>query len=484
MLFTTKKLDPKYNNASAFQIALFSLNSAATTLYLVLMEYTAYYVNGIVGFSVIFASVLLTALRVFDGLIDPFIGYIIDRTEGRFGKFRPFIVMGNLLMMGSILLLFHTTHLVPKSVRLLYFVVVYIGYVFGFTFQMIVAKSGQTVMTDNPKMRPLTTYFESLFVTSCYGGLQLYAAAYLIPKYGSYTNPALFSEFTWFVAGLSLLCTILGIIGIWNKDRPEYYCVGKTEEKVKLHDYWVVLRENRPIRQLVFSAAINKFSSMIYNNVTVCVMLFGIMIGNYALAGQIGLLTIIPNLIITTLGVMLAQKIGQKHAFTTFMWIAIGFQAVQLIFLMTQDVQGVALDNLTVTSVLFFIIYILLNGAKSVSNSIVIPMIADCSDYEVYRSGMYVPGLMGALFALIDQVISALATLFVGGVVALIGFTSVLPQVEDKLTPQLKFTTLFLYCGVPLLGWLLSLRIMKHYELDKVRMQEISAQKRHMEAQE
>lgn len=477
MLFTTKKLDPKYNNASAFQIALFSLNSAATTLYLVLMEYTAYYVNGIVGFSVIFASVLLTALRVFDGLIDPFVGYIVDRTEGRFGKFRPFIVIGNLLMMGSILLLFHTTHLVPESIRLVYFVVIYIGYILGYTFQMIVAKSGQTVMTDNPKMRPLTTYFESLFITSCYGGLQLYAAAYLIPKYGSYKNPALFHEFTLLVAGLSLICTVFGVIGIWNKDRPEYYHVGNSAEKVKMRDYWDVLRANKPIRQLVLAASVNKFTSMVYNNVTVCVMLFGILMGNYALAGQIGLLTIVPNLIITTLGVMLAQRIGQKHAFAVFMRLAIFFQVLQLVFLMTQEVMGISLQNLTMTSVVFFGIYILLNGSKSVSNSIVVPMIADCSDYEVYRSGLYVPGLMGALFALTDQVISALATIFVGGVVALIGFTDVLPQVEDALTPQLKAATLFMYCVVPMLGWIFSLCVMKHYELDKKRMHEITEEK-------
>ena len=421
---------------------------------------------------------LLTALRVFDGLIDPFIGYIIDRTEGKFGKFRPFIVLGNLLMMTSILLLYHTTHLVPQPFRLIYFILIYVVYVFGYTFQMIVAKSGQTVMTDNPKMRPLTTYFESLFVTSCYGGLQLYAAAYLIPKYGSYKNPGLFHEFTIFVAVLSVLCTILGMVGIWNKDRPEYYGVGKNEEKVRMRDYWEILKANRPIRQLVLSAAINKFSSMIYNNVTVCVMLFGIMMGNYALAGQIGLLTIVPNLIITTLGVMLAQRIGQKHTFAAFMKLAIFFQVIQLVFLMTQDIKGVSLQNMTATSIGFFIIYILLNGSKSVSNSIVVPMIADCSDYEVYRSGMYVPGLMGALFALVDQVISALATLFVGGVVALIGFTDVLPQVEDALTPQIEAATLFMYCGVPMLGWIISLGIMKHYELDKKRMQEITESKR------
>ena len=37
-------------------------------------------------------------------------------------------------------------------------------------------------------MRPLTTYFDSLFTTSSYGGLSLYTSVYLIPKYGSFKN--------------------------------------------------------------------------------------------------------------------------------------------------------------------------------------------------------------------------------------------------------------------------------------------------------
>ena len=28
-----------------------------------------------------------------------------------------------------------------------------------------------------------------------------------------------------------------------------------------------------------------------------------------------------------------------------------------------------------------------------------IPMVADCSDYETYRSGNYVPGIIGTLFS-------------------------------------------------------------------------------------
>lgn len=238
MYFTTKDLEPEYNNSSAFKIALFALNAAAGSLYLVLMEYVSYYVNGIVGFAVVFTSVLLTCLRVFDGLIDPLVGFFIDRTHGRFGKFRPFMLSGNIMMAVSVLLMYNATHRIPSILRFPFFVLVYVIYVFGFTFQLIVAKSGQTVMTDNPKMRPLTTYFDSLFTTSSYGGLSLYTSVYLIPKYGSFKNPALFREYSITVAAISAICTILAIIGISDKDRPEYYGgIEPSKDKVKISDY-------------------------------------------------------------------------------------------------------------------------------------------------------------------------------------------------------------------------------------------------------
>lgn len=36
-------------------------------------------------------------------------------------------------------------------------------------------------------------------------------------------------------------------------------------------------------------------------------------------------------------------------------------------------------------------------------------MTADCADYEVYRTGKYVPGLMGTLFSFVDKLVSSLA---------------------------------------------------------------------------
>ena len=77
---------------------------------------------------------------------------------------------------------------------------------------------------------------------------------------------------------------------------------------------------------------------------------------------------------------------------------------------------------------------------------------------------------MGALFSFVDKSFSALGTGFVGIALSFIGYSKVFPQVEDALTPQLKFMTIFFYCIIPICGWLITIFIMKFYMLDKKTM--------------
>ena len=72
----------KQNRAHIWQIAFFSLNNTSTNLFLAMMGYVSYYANGIAGIGVVVISFILTGMRVFDGITDPVLGYILDKTNG------------------------------------------------------------------------------------------------------------------------------------------------------------------------------------------------------------------------------------------------------------------------------------------------------------------------------------------------------------------------------------------------------------------
>lgn len=473
---TKRKVQQGYNNAKYWQICFFSLNNAATNLYLALMGYVSYYANSIAGFSVVLVSCILTGMNVFDAITDPVVGFMLDRSKGRFGKFRPFMLLGNLIMAVSAVFLHFMTHEINRYMRIPFFVAAYGLFVLGYTFQTVVAKSGQAILTNNPKQRPVSTYFDSLFVMAAFGGTAVFVANYLVPKYGGFTNEALFKEYVVWVVLCSLVCTILAMIGIASKDKVSLLKKQSTVQKVQVRDYWDIIRHNKPIRILILAACMNKFASTVYAHTTVGVMVFGILMNNYAIAGLIGIVTAVPTMFVISAGIRVAQSMGQKRSLMLFTALGIFFQVVMTGVLMQENINTVSFNprHINGITIWFVLVYILLNGCKSITNNMVVPMIADCSDYERYRSGRFVPGLMGALFSFVDKVFAALGTAFVGLVMLVMGYNRRFPQIGDELTGELKGTTLFLYCGLPIICWLLSLFFMKFYELDKRKMFEVS----------
>ena len=154
------------NRAKFYQLALFPMNNGATNVYYVLiLSYIATFGNKVLGLAMVFASFMVTGMRVFDAITDPIIGAIMDKTDGKFGKFRPFMVLGNVVMAVSVIALYMVTPLIPTSMmwlRYVLFVVLYAVWVIGYTFQTSVTRSAQSVLTNDPKQRPLFTVFNTI----------------------------------------------------------------------------------------------------------------------------------------------------------------------------------------------------------------------------------------------------------------------------------------------------------------------------------
>ena len=185
-----------YNRAKTWQIGLFALNNIATNFYMFLMMYVSYYATGAAGIAVVLISSLLTSMRMFDAVTDPIIGFIIDKTNTKFGKFRPMMIIGNVILAISTLILYNFTHRLPEgNPRVIFFVVMYAIYVIGYTFQTACTKAAQACLTNDPAQRPLFTRFDSSYMLLMGSGIAMYTSSYLVPKYGGFTLPAM-TEFS------------------------------------------------------------------------------------------------------------------------------------------------------------------------------------------------------------------------------------------------------------------------------------------------
>ena len=121
-----------------WRIAGYALNNTATNVYLMMMNYATYYLMGWVGVGMMVASSLTMMMRIWDGVTDPFVGFMVDKTNSKFGKNRPFIVIGQIILCVTSYIAFHVTHKLPQGVRFPFYVVVLMVYYLGYTRQCVV----------------------------------------------------------------------------------------------------------------------------------------------------------------------------------------------------------------------------------------------------------------------------------------------------------------------------------------------------------
>ena len=476
------------NRAKLYQLVLFPLNNGATNVYYVLvLSYIATFGSNVLALGTLFASVMVTAMRLCDAITDPIIGALMDRTNGKFGKFRPFMAIGNIIMAVSILILYGITPMIPDTMmwaRYAAFVGLYFVWVIGYTFQTSCTRSGQTVLTNDPKQRPLFTIFNT--VGSLLGmGIMQFLAPILAKNYeGGYSSAGFFRTLAPVGIAMSVVLTILAIIGIWEKDQPKYFGIGgEKPQKVKVSEYIQIIKENKPMQRLMIAGAGTKLALSIANNTTVLCMLYGCMMGAYdGLYLPMMVLGYLFSVPFFLLSVRTSQKKGQKASLTKYVGVALACYVGVLVLLLLWGhgdtfrlsllgENGLSINLYTVLFVLFFGLGY---GAYYATADMPIPMVADCSDYETYRSGKYIPGIMGTLFSLVDKLVSSLAATVVGIAVTFIGLNN-LPTQYDPYTPGMNAVVIVLFCVIPMVAWAATLIAMKGYALTGEKMKEIQA---------
>ena len=475
------------NRAKMYQLALFPMNNGATNVYFVLiLSYVATFGNTVLGIATLFATSMITVMRVFDAVTDPIIGALMDRTDGKFGKFRPYMVIGNIIMALSAVALYIFTPMIPaeqEALRYVMFVVLYAVWVIGYTFQTSVTRSAQSVLTNDPKQRPLFTIFNTIGSMAGMGLMQVLAPI-IRSNVGDYNTPEFYAVFAPLGIVISIILTILAIVGIWEKDNSKYFGIGGAQEAVKISEYVDIIKSNKPMQRLMVAGGTCKLALSVATNMTVLCMLYGCMMGNYdGLYLPMMVLGYVFSAPFFALSVNTSQKLGQKASLQRYVGVALACYVVVVILLIMwqpgnpavnlsiMGPNGISINLYTIVFILFFGVGY---GAYYATADMPIPMVADCADYETYRSGKYIPGIMGTLFSLVDKLVSSLAATIVGVAVTIIGLEN-LPVAETPYAPGMNWVVIALFCGIPMIAWAITLWAMKGYELSGPRMKEIQA---------
>ena len=66
-------------------------------VYMLSASYVLYYYQDILGVSAFAMGVILMATRIFDAFNDPVMGVIVAKTRTRWGRFRPWLLIGTCL---------------------------------------------------------------------------------------------------------------------------------------------------------------------------------------------------------------------------------------------------------------------------------------------------------------------------------------------------------------------------------------------------
>ena len=267
------------NRAKLYQLALFPTNNGATNVYFVLvLSYVATFGENILGL-IGFASIMVAVMRVFDAVTDPIFGSLMDKLNTKFGKFRPFMVVGNLVMASSVSVLYFVTPLIDALwLRYVAFTLLYAIWVIGYTLQTSVTRAGTSVITNDPKQRPLLNIFNAVGAILGMGVTNVLGMVLAGDGFMADYNESWFKVITPIGIGLSMLLTLLAVIGIWHKDNDKYFGIaGGKQEKTKISEYIQIAKANKPLQRLMVAGGGCKLALSIATNITVLCMLYGCM---------------------------------------------------------------------------------------------------------------------------------------------------------------------------------------------------------------
>jgi GPH family glycoside/pentoside/hexuronide:cation symporter len=331
--------------------------------------YLPFFYSNIFGLSLIDAGVLVLVTRIWDAVSDPMMGIIADRTNTRWGKYRPYLLWVAPFFSIAGILLFTTPDL-NYGGKLIWAYVTYIVMMTVYTGINVPYGAMLGVMTDDTNEKTVFSSFRMFFA---YGGsfISLFLWEPLTNMLGGYNNPA---GWFWAMVVIAAACFVMFLI-CFMMTREHL----KTVSTVSVGSDFKALLTNKPWWLLIGAAlCFNLFNTVrgatvayFFQDiigVNVSLMFFGFVFAFYA--GLFLGVGEVSNMVGVASCVPISNKLGKK---TTFIMVNASLVVLSIAFYFIPCTPGGYW-----TMLVFQVLISILTGIMS---PLVWSMYADVSDY-------------------------------------------------------------------------------------------------------
>lgn len=387
--------------------------------------YIPKFYSDVVGVNIGIIGIILLVARVFDAVTDPLIGFLSDHTHSRFGRRRPYIAIGALLLAVSIYMLFHPPHLAEAGATLWFTVGILSVFLFWTIVVVPYESLGPEITNDYHERTGLFGLRDGLLIA---GTLAAAASPAVVKALFGFSDSPTDERAAFFWLALIYAPLLIGF---------SWWCVlvireraddGRDETASNIwQDVGYVVR-NKPFMILLTSYTIAAIGS----NLPATLILYYV---QYVLrsdqANAFLLLYFVVGILFLPGWIALSRRFEKKSTWLTAMVVNTG--AFFGVFLLGPG------------DTLWYGVLVALSGV-GFGATVALPssMQADVIDYDELLSGRRREGQYIGFWSIAKKIAAALG---VGVALSVLGLAGYVPNVEQ--TPQVVLTLRILYALVP-----------------------------------
>lgn len=403
--------------------------------------YVLFYLNDILRINALFLGTLFLFARAFDALNDPVMGMIVENTRSRFGKFRPWILIGTVLNAIVIVLLFSAPDL-PMPLLQLYASALYILWGVTYTLMDIPYWSMIPALSIHQKER------ENIAVVARVSAgigftLVTVATVPLAKALGQGNDRVGYS-----LIGIIIAVLFVALMTLTVKNVKEHVTV--KQDKVSVKGLFNLLLSNDQL--MVVMVTVVLFNVSTYITTTLGIYFFKYDVQNEVLYSVFAAVAGLAQIIAMMSFPLFSKFKSRKQIFI----LGVGVSIIGYLGLFSAGQFGFfSIPFLFGSGFLIFV-------GLGFMNILTTAMLADTVEYGEWKLGIRSESIVFSVQTFVVKLASALSAFIVGIGLSLIGF------VPDAVQSVTTLTGLrFLMFLVPIVGLALSLIVyMKRYKID------------------